>query len=177
MGELGLGPRGLQVAQGTVGILHLWLMPASPVWFPGSGAALSELAQGLWLLVPTVSSVEKAKAVWLSALPSPITLAITCGVSVSGLAECQVTGPREVSPPLKLGRGGGLSRSRNQPTGPGSCFLQSQESSKLRQLLQLVTLARQRLFLVLFEGPGASKLGEKSAFRLSQNTTVCRWLH
>lgn len=125
-GRAGIGAAWSAGSPGNrVGILHLWLMPGSPVWFPGSGAALSELAQGLWLLVPTVSSVEKAKAVWLSAPPSPITLAITCGVSVSGLAECQVTGPREVSPPLKLGRGGGLSRSRNQPTGPGSCFLQS----------------------------------------------------
>lgn len=58
----------------------------SPVGLSGSGAGekakvivmrhptLPEPAQGLWLLVSTEGSVVKAKTVWLSAPPSPLTL-------------------------------------------------------------------------------------------------------
>lgn len=71
----GWGRAVCSAAQGAVlepGMCALGL--DSPVWLPGSGAgenhqvlfirfpALSELAQGLWPLMPLVGSVVKAKA-------------------------------------------------------------------------------------------------------------------
>lgn len=82
------------------------------------------------------SSAGGQHSVARSPSPSPIMPAVICGVSASGMAECQVTAQRGIVTLEKLlAEVGTLSRSRNLPIGQVSHLLQSQESSKLGRLL------------------------------------------
>lgn len=107
----------------------------------------------------------------------PILPAIICRTLASGMAEFRHRAQGGISTLEQLLAEAGVQVDPGaSPTGRISGFLQSQESSKHRQLLQLVTHARERLSLVFLEGAGAEQLTKKSALDLSQNSPVCRWL-